>query len=638
MYQSQALPVNPMQVDSTYFIYNAPQQPAPFPAVPVPPALQQMAGYILGLATAMIQSNAAANPARTFFANMVSRNNWNNPEAQMVASIVFDVVQRALASSPPNTPPQVIMEQAVWSAVSMAVAVIVSQYQEGVTQYLNPQLIQQLNQALQQYQQFRQGGMNPMPMQSGWGGGWSGQPQMMGGYNPAMQMAPGPYGFNSMQQMGPRPGFGGYPPMTNTQPLANQGFVSSRFGGVNQPPAAGGFFNAAPPMQSNSGSISEMNYQTKSPDKSQEEPMKIKNSFNVRNLDIAENQKYVFQSLDDINELEEPAQEESKEQNIVAFNPLTHQMADGVLLEIPMESYEEHELNPVLREQAAMRRAARQGKSLIDWSKLVSVDESSASTSQEAEKSNDITSEEDTVVVREDNIDVVALANSDDPIKDVAEALDDLIDGKDAVVVKHLYTTEIKTRQGEKLLKLLEEIRESESLSEIVQLLRQIDEQFALSDAGNIIDGRLTKHLNEMMKYNLGLDWSIDSFKDDIIELQKLVRQKAGAKIHEIFMDMLSVVISRSIETIPDMAELSNDTAVLLLNATSDQLSIKVDKTSVVEARFLPNLHELLSFLFNKTPDFPDTFQARYLMTKDKKVFRVDEALLNEGAYFITPL
>lgn len=182
------LPVHPTQVDPSYFVNGVPQQFPNFPVVDVPPSIGQDAGFILGLAALMVQQNAAANPARTFFANLVSRNGWQNNEAADLATRLFQFTDFVLQTAQHGANKQALVEEIVATTVQMMTAFYVSRYQEGMAQFITPALGQQLNNSVAGYNQMiqncqafyehqrnqmaaRQGGYgNP----GGYGGGYGG--------------------------------------------------------------------------------------------------------------------------------------------------------------------------------------------------------------------------------------------------------------------------------------------------------------------------------------------------------------------------------------------------------------------------------------------------------------------------------
>ena len=65
------LPVHPTQVDTRFFVGNPPNQWPNFPPVPVPASIGNQYGFVLGLIAMYTQQNANANPARTFFSNLL---------------------------------------------------------------------------------------------------------------------------------------------------------------------------------------------------------------------------------------------------------------------------------------------------------------------------------------------------------------------------------------------------------------------------------------------------------------------------------------------------------------------------------------------------------------------------------------
>ena len=148
------LPVNPTQVDTRWFVHNVPQQFPPLPQVPVPGSIGNGVSYVLGLLALQVQQNAGGNAPRTFFANLITRNNWQNPESQLLVATVFEVVDYAIQTA--RAPLEQVVQDAVEMTVRMMVAFYASQFQEGLAPYVQPGLGQQLNDSLNQLHQMRQ--------------------------------------------------------------------------------------------------------------------------------------------------------------------------------------------------------------------------------------------------------------------------------------------------------------------------------------------------------------------------------------------------------------------------------------------------------------------------------------------------
>ncbi len=148
------LPVDPTRVDSSFFVNGAPSISPPIPVQAVPPSIGTNAHYVLGLTAMHIQQNALANPARAFFSNIVTRNNWNNPEAVLVAATVMEIVDYMLQTQRGDQ--HQILDGAVSMGVMYMTALFTSQYAQEMAPYLSPGLSSQLQLSLQQFNQLKQ--------------------------------------------------------------------------------------------------------------------------------------------------------------------------------------------------------------------------------------------------------------------------------------------------------------------------------------------------------------------------------------------------------------------------------------------------------------------------------------------------
>lgn len=148
------LPVPAQPLNTQFFVNNVPHQQPPFPQVNVPPTLQQFAPLVWGLIVMEVQQYASSNGPRMFFANLLSRNNWNNPEAMNVAATVFEIVDYFLSTQQGS--PDQIVPAAVTKGVRLMLAVYTTQFQEGLRQYLtSPGIVNDLNTAINEFQQLR---------------------------------------------------------------------------------------------------------------------------------------------------------------------------------------------------------------------------------------------------------------------------------------------------------------------------------------------------------------------------------------------------------------------------------------------------------------------------------------------------
>lgn len=204
--QSTALPDPRLPPNQQAMLPGLPYQCPLQVNVQLSPTMQQMLPMITGHAINAVQQNAARNPIRSFYFNILSRNNWNNVE---VANLITGVSQLAEMYILYNrmTPDQAIAAAADKLAGWMT-ALLVQQYPQQLTPLLTQeqmnstqQMLAEFAQVQQQIQQFTMSQSPQQMMQNGYQqhGGYQqgGYPQ--GGYPP-----PGPP--RGYPQMG-----GGYP-------------------------------------------------------------------------------------------------------------------------------------------------------------------------------------------------------------------------------------------------------------------------------------------------------------------------------------------------------------------------------------------------------------------------------------------
>lgn len=418
------LPVHPTQVNTQFFVQNPPHQFPNFPELAVPPIIHQnnLTGFVLGMAAMFIQQGAGQNAARTFFANLVSRDNWQNREAAQLVGTVFEHVEFALATAGRQANVEQVIEHMVGLTVQQMVAVNVANYQEGMAQFIPPTMGDQLNNVLDGFSKLRQDVENFQrqannPPANNYGGGGYGGGGGGGGFQnrpvyPGAGVATGvgrmprvnpPARNTTAPHNTPRVGYGGGFRGSNTPAPSTR--LTTRFIGTGpavETPApvrervveiSGGPNRAttqrkepvAVPVQSNAivvnGRVIPPAPGTRPAPAPEPEVRRNTQGYTITD----ENDPYSEIVWDNGAVLRYAAKSgwertrTDKNPYNIAYNPNTHVLfhlrsADGVVQEIlqekteVMEQYLDHEQDPDLRAAEALRVSAKKGKSAVDWS------------------------------------------------------------------------------------------------------------------------------------------------------------------------------------------------------------------------------------------------------------------------------
>jgi hypothetical protein len=204
-------------------------------------------------------------------------------------------------------------------------------------------------------------------------------------------------------------------------------------------------------------------------------------------------------------------------------------------------------------------------------------------------------------------------------------------------------------------LKSVMKIFESATSFEEV-LARLYDHRDMLSeDVSKIIDQRLTRSINDGLRYHMGLkDWTIDSFAEDYKDLLTVMKDKFGENMVNAFCEYAPEMIGRS------MAVLTGDGLSNYLAAqnadddnAADYMLVFRDRCSVTQVPWtfsdmkldlsqgslIPDSMEefrtAVAAIFTRTEDWPVSFSHRYIQTSDKRLLELRRGYLAEGAFLI---
>jgi len=716
------LPVDPTRVDSSFFLNGVPSVSPPIPLQAVPPSIGANAPYVLGLIAAHVQQNALANPARAFFSNIVTRNNWNNPEAVLVAATVMEVVDYMLQTQ--RGDPHQILDGAVSMTVLHMTALFTSQYAHEMAPYLSPGLSTQLQQSLQQFNQLKQ----EIQMFYQRAAQYPPQPQYPQHYPQPYPQQPQMITstFNQPGQMAPnmRPVLQPPVQMTTslqTQAQLNQGHSLSRFGpNVPMQPTA-----TPPVSQMSTGTtLSRFNQPAQTPAPVQTtglavpvQPVMVAPATTpvqpampapmVTSVTAAPQQPAVIQTaptytpptvaLPDnwrsteyrqaprpkmsdgftLTYPEDPFREivfangdvardaatsgwkshrTGKQPYHIAYNPERHRLMhlrtiDGLVHEfltdiIPptesvVEPYHEHELDTELKQAEITRLNEKSGKTLIDWSKLVDLtprddlpyavpaDESEVIEGERTPKivrtvysSTDVLSAEAMLFVEHEELAKIA---ETEPVEFYVESVTPRLTKQDITAA-------------------IDELTNCTSFKAVVDVLLRCDREHPEDRViWDEIDDRLTAQVNRTLNINLSIDWTIDSFCSDIVELEQEVRRVYGADVGDTFTNLAMYIIDTALCVGKQTGAAANRhvvtflsrTSVTLLPYTFDDLQLRLEGVSAIDRNSLHELHAFVEALFERTTDIPINYAGRYIHTKDDVWLRLDQAHLAADTYLI---
>lgn len=349
-----------------------------------------------------------------------------------------------------------------------------------------------------------------------------------------------------------------------------------------------------------------------------------------------------------------------------AFNPRTHilvhtKTTDGKVHEVlqpktttepedTMESYEAHELDPELRQRERERRAKHEGKSVIDWNRIIRLkaEDDKPYALEEVAPDDEKPSEIDSIVFDDTKI-VSKVVTSTDPKSGLAVAL---ANNQELTPVFKTHPIEFYGERVEVRVTnndLHDPISSLSSITDFIELrdtLAKARTQFAAdSEVWDLLEERLTTQVNRHLNIGLGIDWTIGSFSEDIEELIKTIGDSYGTTATEALISATSniVEIATKIEP-PGAVELGENNTIAFVTRYSvtsipysfEDLEVAYKGTAAISKNVLPEFHTFVRGIFSRTQDYPVVFADRYVRTKDNHWFRLDVALLMEDTYLIS--
>lgn len=346
-----------------------------------------------------------------------------------------------------------------------------------------------------------------------------------------------------------------------------------------------------------------------------------------------------------------------------------------------MESYENHELNPELRDRERKRQAERGGKAVVDWTRMINL-------TPESSKPYALPSDEPTPHSEESSADQVAAALKNLPdMKVIDEVISahDLLSAEAAAMTRHpelikvaktapieFYCEQVTPRLTvDNVQTVVEELAGSTTYAELRDALAKARTQHAEDGPiWDMIENRLTQQVNHLLNVSFAIEWKIGSFSDDILDLVKELENDYGPSVLDTFNTLTTHVIDQAIciagkhvedkladdkvegEASEDAetakVEESNDAAIqhviAFQNRSSitcipykfEDLEVAINGISAVNKQDLPELYAVIHAIFARTTDFPVSFIGRYIKTLDNVWLRLDLACLVDDAYLIS--
>lgn len=735
-----SLPVHPTQLDTRPFVrVDSFGMFAPFPQVPVPPAVAPHVTAVLSFLTINIQQNSNNSPLRIFFTNLISRNNWQNEECAKVVAVTLEITEYRIATANGNAHPD-LLRGAVDDAVTAMVAFYGNHYiNQGLAQFIDQNTFNSVQQALQFLGQMQSDIGRFKQMQMGGGYGY-------GGYNngyPAnnYQNANAYGGFNSggvssssFYGSGPAQPFGGDSLSSSGRlrvgEITQQAPQANRF--VEQPIPTRPY--GGPPMRT--GIIDDSSWETMTHNAEVEttsisfedgkieafiEPrIEVKKDDNLFNGRAFVDLTPLAQQAAPAAAPQPPKAEEAPEYTLTdpndpfkeivfrdgmilrraadsgwkrtwttkepyrpAYNPKTHfkvhaRTPDGVIYERlqnyaevgeeqQMETYEQHELNPTLRDEAIRLKSESSGlKEAVDWGSMIDLTPEKDKPYALPKTSGDGNEFE----FSEGSTDVVALAENlemsvvsevipcTDPRASVAVALarnpelDPIMDTSPLEYYIERRTPRItNSNLGAAVTELSQCLSCIEARDKLAEARKQFPDD---ADFFDLLEERLTEQLNYALRVSIGVGWSCTSFSEDIEPIIVDLRNDYGDHLLEQFMNIGSAIVGRAISTAGEHAEdllcdggktpasIEGRCQIIVerMSITSipyrfEDLDVEFDGIGAVSKSTMPELYSLIHGIFTRTQDHPTIFSNRYIRTKDRWL-EVHAAVLTEDTYLIS--
>jgi hypothetical protein len=184
---------------------------------------------------------------------------------------------------------------------------------------------------------------------------------------------------------------------------------------------------------------------------------------------------------------------------------------------------------------------------------------------------------------------------------------------------------------------------------------------FGDEDCVRYFNHRLTKRVNSFIKKQLGLDISINSFMENVVELVAYIEKKYG----QAFSNPLRVYQMQVINSVADYVDESSEISLnsfycpqefedkpfityfstpdlfLALNMYTVDLKFTIPKVNVSVAVFedqVPLISALAKYVFETEEKMGSSFNRRLIKTLDDDVFELNRSCLDRNTLLITKM
>lgn len=681
------------QIPQSYMTPHLPHRPPFVAQIDSLPEMQQHAGYITGLTMHEIQSKANANQARQMLFFAMTQQQWQNTLFLALAGEVADYAAYILSANQGRVQPYNAIQMAVTELCSMHAAKIAAGH-PGLYQSLSPTAQQDANNKLLAYQNLvnvvrnfmmsRQGGMQPIGMQPMGMQPMGMQPQMAGGMQnmiPINQL-PGAGGGFGMPAMGGSnvahlaaaptnimggPGFGNLP---NNPGAGMNGKMGSSLTARRdvapaeetvkttiQPPAPEPApMNSRFVLQPREEAPATQNKENVEMSETKPLPANGKIVVDANGQFTHEGTTFVLST-----KYKNPLSATTGPAWCMAYDPATTVVAYALQNGRPskiqgfqkemfaVEPYEKHETIHFLKPPKPVgpdvhpdfenaRKAFTEAVRSADIQVMLE---------ERAKEANEIEGEPAALMLDKPTIlstDTIIGLPTTNYRGLVDQFLHDQVDG-----INWDKTSTLRFRYGIRRSSYLSvdaglivhaflAVNSWEALLHHLHTLKPmmpLDEWYALND-------ELTLAVNRLIDIEMGINTTIDSFMEDILELRAHIAKTMGETISQTF-DSAARRVSESIVRSGPMSEqngeyIINYEEICLLNVHSSDLTLKYEgKAGVVIERRFPEFHAFLLELLEKPISKAPT-RAIKIATLDGKIFAVTRSAFNDNVILITTL
>lgn len=193
------------------------------------------------------------------------------------------------------------------------------------------------------------------------------------------------------------------------------------------------------------------------------------------------------------------------------------------------------------------------------------------------------------------------------------------------------------------------ELRQTKNLSQVAQGLRDLTTQGEVSiRVMRVLNERLAKAVNDVMRDGLGLTLEIDDFCEDYLHLEDHLEQKRGPQIRKKLQDAAEVVLNRAltVTVLYEEDDTSNASYGVVDNFYNHQvgwdladiasLNLKSGKAVLISQLAHPVILETLKGMIRRANEGKDTFTGILrLITRDGYYLELVKGRLIEGAHLL---